>query len=98
MPSHRTTVMAELDIDWFQAESEIQVTVLGRFQAADNRQMQVDYDIDRERQTVTLRCRVSLDGRRYRHDSVLRGFCAIPLSAFKKMDPDACDWQAEIIS
>ena len=47
--------MAELDIDWFQAESEIQVTVLGRFQAADNRQMQVDYDIDRERQTVTLR-------------------------------------------
>ena len=84
-----------LEIDWQSGEDGLQVTVFGRFPAADGRQMRVDYHVDKEQRIVHLSCSVAYKGKRYRHESVLRGFCLIPDKAFKDCDPDTFDWRAQ---
>ncbi len=86
-----------LVIDYQCVGDAVQVTVLGRFPAADGRQMRVDYQVDIEQRIVSLACSISFKGKRYRHDSVLRGFCRIPRKAFAQCDPDMFDWRAQSI-
>ncbi len=84
-----------LEIDWQETHAEIQVTVLGRFLAADKRSMRVDYNIDELKRIITLRCTVEFRGKRYHHDSVLRGFCIIPKKKLGDVNPDEFDWLTE---
>ena len=85
-----------LEIEWQQNGEELQVVVWGRFLAAQQRQMHVSYHIDQTLKLITLHCQVTLSGKHYHHDSVLRGFCQIPVSALAGLDPQACDWLTEL--
>lgn len=82
----------KLDIEWQRADQELQVVVCGRFLAAERRQMHVSYRIDTTLKLIELHCQLELGGRRFHHDSVLRGFCQIPLAAMDGLDPETCDW------
>ena len=85
-----------LEMEWQQDGGELQVVVWGRFLAAQKRQMHVSYHIDHTLKLITLHCQVTFSGKQFHHDSVLRGFCQIPLSALAGLDPRACDWLAEL--
>lgn len=86
-----------LDIDWQYGEGELRVTVIGRFTAADRRRLEVNYTIDGGRRLISLHCRHHQSGKVYRHQSMLRGFCQIPFSDLQGLDPESCDWQAEVV-
>lgn len=86
-----------LDLEWEQVDEQLRVTVWGHFTAADHRSMDVRYNIDLEKQIIECRCAVSFEGATYRHQSVLRGFCLIPLNETKDIDLETCDWRAVLI-
>ena len=82
-----------LEVEWQCGENELQVTVWGRFVAAEQRRMDVRYLIDDTKNLIELSCYVQNIGKVFHHDSVLRGFCQIPLQDLQGLDPDACDWR-----
>jgi hypothetical protein len=83
----------QLEIDWQWGDEELQVTVLGKFTAVAKRELQVTYAIDPEKRLIILHCQLRQSGRVYHHESALRGFCQIPLTALLGLDPGSCDWQ-----
>lgn len=80
------------ELSWELVGDEIRIYVVVQHRAIDKRQMKLHTDIDLENRLVRVLYSVHSSGRRYHHDSIVRGFCVLPLAKLKGLDPNSCDW------